>query len=71
MEFKEYVERLNKMLEDNPALAHASIFYSIDEEEYDVRRVENYPTTGYYDDGDFRDEYHIGGIKIINAVCVN
>ena len=79
MNFKEYVDGLVKILEDNPELASSTPVYAADDEGNGFQAVGFGATTGNFD-GDYRGEF-ISAADLasdeeyedlaINAVCVN
>ena len=67
MKFKEYVENLNKLLNERPETAELDVVTSSDDEGNSYNLVHYTPTVGHFDDDDreFTEELEI------NAVCVN
>ena len=76
MVFKEYVERLQKALKENPTLAMKSVIYAIDDEGNSYNKVEQEPVVGYFDgtyNGDFTsntEDLKDEGLPV-NAICIN
>lgn len=79
MEFKKYVETLNKFLEAHPESANLPVIYGRDDEGNGYQEVNNTPTLGVAEDPT---EYHIeiedwygegGDIekKDCNVICIN
>ena len=67
MKFKEYVERLNKLLEERPETAGFDVITSSDDEGNQYNPVYYGPSVGAYDE----DEKGFDEDEKPNAVCVN
>ena len=67
MKFKQYVENLNKLLEQRPESADYDVVTSKDDEGNGFNLVHYEPQVGNYDEEEreFKEE------QITNAVCVN
>ena len=66
MKFKEYVENLNKLLNERPETAELDVVTSSDDEGNSYNLVHYTPSVGHLDeDREYTEE------KPINAVCVN
>jgi len=66
MKLKEYLEKLNKMVEETPMLLTLDVITSKDDEGNGYNQVHYEPTAGWFEDGDFDNTD-----TEINAVCVN
>jgi len=70
--FKDYVKRLNEILDENPETGDMDVIYSTDGEGNSFHVVYYTPSIGFYQNNDFTsvddDEY---GDKKPNAVCIN
>ncbi len=66
MEFGKFLERLNKLAEENPKVLKLVVVTSCDDEGNGFNKVHYEPSVGHYEDGDFQ-----GEDGCINAVCVN
>ena len=81
MKLKNYIDSLNKLVEENPEVKEYDIVYSTDDEGNAFRKVECSPSVGNYDEynKEFRNESDIDDLKVDypdevfeeNAVCVN
>ena len=67
MKLKEFVENLNKLMENRPETAEYDVIISVDEEGNSYRLVYCNPAVGFFDKED-RDFYRE---RKVNAVCVN
>jgi len=67
MNFKEYVDNLNKIIKANPKAAEFEVVTSIDDEGNGFNPVNFCPSIGHYDERE-RDFDENGDA---NAVCVN
>lgn len=72
MKLKEYVENLNKFIEQNPEALEMKAVYSGDDEGNSFSSVHYTPSLGYYDIDD-RVWYNVEDSEsgVPNAVCVN
>jgi len=66
MNLKEYVEKLNKLLEDNPEAAEFMVVSSSADECNSFNVVHYDPSLGWYEDREWCTEKHEN-----NAVCIN
>lgn len=75
MMFKEYVENLQKILDDNPEYEDLTVIYSTDREGTHFKEVYFEPSLGEYNYGDqfiTEDEaLSDPGLIAVNAVCIN
>jgi hypothetical protein len=79
MNLKEYVKRLNDILNADPKNAKLEVVYSIDSEGNAFHSVYNDPAIGIFEDYDFidmesaKDPYFEGQYdnKKPNAICIN
>ncbi len=74
MKLKAYIERLNKILAEDPKNANLEVVYSIDDEGNAFHSVNSDPVIGIYERNDFMDmEYAKDEYKNAkaNAVCIN
>jgi len=67
MNFKEYVDNLNKIIKANPKTAEFDVVTSIDDEDNRFNLVNLSPSIGHYDEG----ERNFDENGDANAVCVN
>ena len=72
MKFKDYVKKLNKLMEDNPETADYLVVTCEDDEGNGYHLVHYDPAVGYYDENEkeFTAEYFTAEYKP-NSVCVN
>ena len=75
MKLKEFIENLNRLVEDCPEALNMKVISSIDEEGNGFNAVTLPPTIGYYEDDEFVSymqykEYDIDKSDS-NAVCIN
>jgi hypothetical protein len=76
MNFKEYVESLQKLLKENPETANLEVIAAADDEGNDFNRVGYGPTLGHYsEEGDFTAEesYEVYDLHAsdTNTICIN
>jgi hypothetical protein len=75
MKLKEYLEELNKLVEEKPNLLNLEIVYSVDDEGNVYKRVYYSPTVGFYTPNDFIPENQFEVFEIeegnVNAICIN
>ena len=67
MKFKDYVKKLNKLMEDNPETADYLVVTSKDDEGNGYNLVHYAPTVGNYDESEKEFTVEVE----LNAVCVN
>ena len=76
MNLKEYVENLNKLLEERPEVGNLKVVYAKDDEGNAYYNVSCFPAIGYhnidhefYEEGDQMREW---GVECpVNSVCIN
>lgn len=71
MNFKQYVEHLNKMLKGLPPLAELPVIYSSDSEGNSFEEVHYTPSFGFHDDDSYDAYNKEQGQLRVNAVCIN
>ena len=76
MNFKEYVESLQKLLKEKPETANLEVIAAADDEGNDFNRVGYGPTLGNFDNGrEFHPEESYEDYELhasdTNAICIN
>lgn len=66
MKLKEYLEKLNKLAEENPMLLTLDVITSTDDEGNGFNQVHYSPEPGFLEDGEFDNES-----GECNAICLN
>lgn len=75
MKFKQYIEMLQKFIEENPETSEYEAIYSEDDEGNGFGKINFSPTKGVYEYGEFITEANLEDEEMdpseMNAVCVN
>lgn len=71
MNFKTYVENLNKLLTEHPEYGGFNVVTSADDEGNWYSPIYFAPTVGFFADGEFTGEVDFDTLDEINAICVN
>lgn len=70
MTFKEYIEGLQKLLEENPQCGNYLVVYASDDEGNSFHEVSYSPSTGIYNGEDYNFNQDCEEDQT-NAVCIN
>jgi hypothetical protein len=70
MKFKDYIENMNKLAEENPHILNMDVVYSEDDEGNNFNLVNYTPTTGHFDKDECSFSLEDEGSEI-NSVCIN
>lgn len=68
MKLKEYMDRLNKLVQDNPKALEFEVIAAIDDEGNGYNPVFFHPTLGTYDGDDFKTDVDP---TEFNSICIN
>ena len=68
MKLNEYLEKLNKLIEDNPKALEFEVISAIDDEGNGYNPVFFHPTLGSWDGDQFETDVQA---EELNAICIN
>lgn len=75
MKLKEYLENLQKLVQENPEVLDYKVIYAIDDEGNRYQEVEFTPIIGIFEDREFIFKDHIEEWEReeseINSICIN
>lgn len=71
MILKEFLENINKLVEENPSLLNKDVIYSIDDEWNEFKKVHYEPSLWFYEENDFIQSTDEEFEWEINCICIN